>query len=94
MDEKKQLEYLNSQMTHCISAIKRIEVVLVGDDFNKEGMLQTQEKMKKKLEEIEQYHNQQKGGLSVGKWLMGTAVGVYLLGQMEQLQEFISKIFK
>lgn len=93
MNEKEQLTFLNTQMSHCIGAIKRIESVIHGDEFNPKGMVHIQEEMKQEIEEIKQYQQKQKGGLNFGKWIIGTGLGAFLLLQFEQIQNFVKHIF-
>lgn len=94
MTEKEQLESINKQMTSCIKSIDRIEVLLIGDNFNKEGLIHKVEKINAKVDDMQYYQLQQKGGISVGKWIAGTTIGAYLLSQIEPLKDFIKHLFK
>lgn len=94
MSQIEQLKDMNEQLTHCIGAIKRIEIVLIGDEFNKNGIVQVQEKMQIELKEIKQYQIQQKTGISLGKWILGTSIGAFLLSQLNGLQFFIKNTIK
>lgn len=92
MTEKEQLQFLNNQMTECIGAIKRIQVVLIGDEFNPNGIVQAQEIIKKDIESIKQYQLQQKTGISLGKWVLGTSLGAFILSQFSHLQQWIRQL--
>lgn len=94
MSEKDQLETINKQMTSCIKSIERIEILLIGDNFNKEGLIHKVEKINAKVDDMQYYQLQQKGGISVGKWLLGTTVGAYLLMQIEHFQNIAKNLFK
>ena len=83
MNEKEQLIFLNSQMSHCIASVKRIEAALIGDEFNPEGIVQKQDKMDKKLKRLDNMFYMLVGALTLGtypmyvKWL-GPVIKNYL----------------
>lgn len=93
MQEKEQYQLLNSQMVHCINSVKKIEIALLGDEYN-EGLISQHKKLTAKIEQIEANQHQQRGGINVGKWLLGTTLGAYLLSQIEVLQNFVKGLFK
>lgn len=94
MTEKEELIQINTTMKHCVRAVERIETLLVGDKFNEEGLIQQVQKINKEVQDIKTYQMQQRGGISVGKWLLGTSIGAYLLLQFENIQQVIKNIFK
>lgn len=53
MTEKEQLQYLNSQMTHCIASVKRIEEALVGNEFNDAGIVKRIRTVEEKIKRLD-----------------------------------------
>lgn len=94
MSELQELKEINKQLTTFAATIKRVEVVLIGDEFNHNGVVPTQEEMKREIKEIKEYIIQQKTGWSLGKWIIGTSLGAFLLTQIGELQHVIRQIFK
>lgn len=68
MTEKEQLIFLNSQMSHCIASVKRIEAALIGDEFNPVGLIQKQDKMDKKLKRLDNMFYVLIGALTLGAY--------------------------
>ena len=94
MSELQELQEINKQLTTFAATIKRVEVVLIGDEFNHNGVVPTQEAMKAEIKEIKEYIIQQKTGWNLGKWIVGSSLGAFLLSQIGELQHFIRQIFK
>ena len=53
MSEKEQLTYLNAQMSHCISSVKRIEEALLGTEFNDMGIVKRMTTIEGKLKRLD-----------------------------------------
>ncbi len=47
-----------------------------------------------KVTELQKYQLQQKTGISLGKWLIGTSLGAFLLSQFGWLQTHIKDLFR
>lgn len=94
MSELQELRDINQQLTTFDATIKRVEAVLIGDEFNPKGLIHTVEEMKVEIRETKEYIIQQKTGWSLGKWIVGTSLGAFLLSQIGELQHVIRQIFK
>lgn len=53
MTEKEQLTYLNSQMSHCIASVKKIEEALLGNEFNDSGIVKRVVTIESKLKKLD-----------------------------------------
>lgn len=94
MTEKEQLTTLNNTMRNCVQAVERIETLLIGDKYNEEGLIHKVQKINDKIETIEQYQLQQRGGINLGKWIIGTSLGAFLITQFQEIQNIVKNIFK
>lgn len=94
MGELTELREMHEQLVGFAQTIKRVEIVLIGDEFNKNGIVQVQEQMRQELKEIKEYQIQQKTGISLGKWVIGTSLGAFLLSQFGALQHYIKDFIK
>lgn len=95
-----------SDINELIHEVRSLKQEFTGSELNPEAGFfnqfhQFKEKterdikdLSKEVSEIKIYQQQQKGGLSVGKWLLGTTVGAYLLLQFEQFQNVFKNLFK
>lgn len=94
MSELQELKEINKQLITFATTIKRVEVVLIGDEFNPKGLIHAVEEMREEIKETKDYIIQQKTGWSLGKWIVGTSLGAFLLSQIGELQHVIRQIFK
>ncbi len=109
LNEKQLLKRAKSSMENInefFEAFKDFKKEFTGTEHNPNGGFfnemrdfksQTNSKLEtidKRLEEVEKFKIQQKTGWDLGKWLIGTSLGAYLITQLETLQHFIRNIFK
>lgn len=78
MSEKEQLIELNKQMINCINAVERIEIALLGDKFNDEGVIKRLNTMENKLKQLDKYMWMLVGMLSLGTIPIGVKILPYL----------------
>lgn len=52
------------------------------------------ETLEEQVADLKKFQTQQQTGWSLGKWLAGTSLGIYLLSQLEHLQHFLEKLFR
>jgi len=78
MSEKEQLIELNKQMTNCINAVERIEIALLGDKFNDEGVIKRLNTMENKLKQLDKYMWMLVGMFSLGTIPIGAKILPYL----------------
>lgn len=95
-----------SDINELIHEVRSLKQEFTGSELNpnagffnqfrefKETTEQKIEDLSKEVGEIKTYQQQQRGGISVGKWLLGTSIGAYLLLQFENIQQVIKNIFK
>jgi len=74
MSEKEQLMELNKQMTSCINAVERIEIALLGDKFNDDGVIKRLNTMENKLKQLDKYMWMLVGMFSLGTIPIGAKV--------------------
>lgn len=89
-----------------IDGFKEFKKEFTGTEHNPEGgffneMRSFKKHTEAKFETIEEeikglktFQTQQSTGWRLGKWLIGTSLGAYLLTQLEALQQIIKNIFK
>ena len=94
MSEIRQLREMNEELINLSEGMKKIQTVLIGDEFNPKGLIHTQEEMRGEIKEIKEFIVQQKTGLSLGKWIIGTSLGAFLLSQFGALQHYIKDLLK
>lgn len=94
MSEIRQLREMHTELLNLSENMKKIQTLLIGDEFNPKGLIHTQEEMRGEIKEIKEFIIQQKTGLSLGKWILGTSLGAFLLSQFTELQHIIKSIFK
>lgn len=74
MTEKEQLTFLNSQMSHCIASVKRIEEALVGNEFNDEGIVKRVKTIENKLKRLDAAFYILLGIVTMGAYPLGVKV--------------------
>jgi hypothetical protein len=50
--------------------------------------------LNEKVTDLQKFQLQQKTGWSLGKWLIGTSLGAFLLSQLTNLQHYIKDLFR
>jgi|APGre2960657404_1045060.scaffolds.fasta_scaffold17386_2 hypothetical protein len=80
MSEREQLQQLNEGLRAVQGTIERIEITLVGDEFNKNGLINRLESIEKKQRKFDS--------------ILYTILGVVTFGSYPLLKELISEYFK
>lgn len=80
MSEREQLQQLNEGLRAVQGTVDRIEIALVGDEFNKNGLINRLESIEKKQRKFDN--------------VLYTILGVITFGSYPFLKELISEYFK
>ena len=80
MSEREQLQQLNEVFRAVQTTVDRIEIALVGDEFNKNGLINRLESIEKKQRKFDN--------------VLYTILGVVTFGSYPFLKELISEYFK
>lgn len=80
MSEREQLQQLNEGLRAVQTTVDRIEIALVGDEFNKNGLINRLESIEKKQRKFDN--------------VLYTILGVVTFGSYPFLKELISEYFK
>lgn len=80
MSEREQLQQLNEGLRAVQTTVDRIEIALVGDEFNKNGLINRLESIEKKQRKFDN--------------VLYTILGVVTFGSYPFLKELITEYFK
>lgn len=80
MSDREQLQQLNEGLRAVQTTVDRIEIALVGDEFNKNGLINRLESIEKKQRKFDN--------------VLYTILGVVTFGSYPFLKELITEYFK